>query len=68
MNTYIVETIDGNETIVQAYNKRHVIDIFKSRDMSYSVDEIAHIKRVDITELLTAYDEYKQRHPRYKKA
>lgn len=68
MNTYIVEMIDGNETIVQAYNKQHVKDIFRLYDMSYSVDDIASVKRVDITELLEAYYEYKQNHPRYKKA
>lgn len=68
MNLYIVETVDGNETIIQAYSKEHVKDIFRVYDMSYSVEEIVNIQRVDVSELLEAYYEYRQNRPRYKKA
>lgn len=54
-NTYLIETDDGNATIIQGRNKKHVLKKFKAQETFYSVDEITSITKLDITTLLNAY-------------
>lgn len=54
-NTYIVETCDGNATILQGRNKKHVIQKFRTQERFYTVSDITSISRVDVTMLLESY-------------
>lgn len=53
--TYLVETCDGNSTIMQGRNKKHVIAKFKAHEKYYTVSDITAITKLDITTLLESY-------------
>lgn len=54
-NTYLIETCDGNSTILQGRNKKHVMNKFRKQERFYTVSDITAITRLDITMLLESY-------------